>query len=505
MMKDCGNREERNTGKNKTVLKVEDFRLCFNGRFGAVHAVRDANLEVRRGEIVALVGESGCGKTALCRAILMLHSAHARYLSGRILLDGRDVRTCSEREMEQVRGKAASLVFQNPLSSLNPVYRIREQLEEPMRRHLGMKDADALEARSRELLLEMGLKEPEEILEKYPHQLSGGQRQRVAVAIALAGDPSLIVADEPTTALDPETAKMVTDLLRRVADEKQKGILFVTHDLAVASELADRVLVMKNGEILEQGTTEDIFARPKENYTKKLVRCAEWGRGKAPAESLQPEPERKRLAAVHHLMVRYPGAPKPALRDCSLDIREGEILGLIGESGCGKSTLAKVLCGILKPSAGEVEFFRPVKPVLIFQDSVASFNERMTLGEIVQEPLVIGKMPPERRKEKLRELTEQVELEATLLDRYPYEVSGGQRQRAAIARGLAMDPEFLIADEPVSSLDAPVQMEILRLLKQLRDRRNLTLLIISHDIPMVEHISDRIIRMEKEGLRDEFK
>ena len=325
------------------------------------------------------------------------------------------------------------------------------------------------------------------------------------MAIALAGDPSLIVADEPTTALDPETAKMVTDLLRRVADEKQKGILFVTHDLAVASALADRVLVMKNGEILEQGTTADIFARPKENYTKKLVRCAEWGRGKAPAESLQPDPERKRLAAVHHLTVRYPGASKPALRDCSLDIREGEILGLIGESGCGKSTLAKVLCGILKPSAGEVEFFRPVKPVLIFQDSVASFNERMTLGEIVQEPLVIGKMPPERRKEKLRELTEQVELEEALLDRYPYEVSGGQRQRAAIARGLAMDPEFLIADEPVSSLDAPVQMEILRLLKHLRDRRNLTLLIISHDIPVVEHVSDRIIRMEKEGLRDEFK
>ena len=507
MMKDCGSKGERNTGKNKTVLKVEDFRLCFNGRFGAVHAVRDANLEVHRGEIVALVGESGCGKTALCRAILMLHSAHARYLSGRILLDGRDVRTCNEREMEQIRGKAASLVFQNPLSSMNPVYRIREQMEEPMRRHLGMKEAGALEARSRELLLEMGLEEPEEILGKYPHQLSGGQRQRVAVAIALAGNPSLIVADEPTTALDPETAKMVTDLLRRVADEKQKGILFVTHDLAVAAALADRVLVMKNGEILEQGTTEDIFARPKENYTKKLVRCAEWVRGAAPSRNLAPtpEPEEKPLASVRHLKVRYPGAPKPALRDFSLDIREGEILGLIGESGCGKSTLAKVLCGILKPSAGEVEFFRPVKPVLIFQDSVASFNERMTIGEIIQEPLVIGKVPPERRRETLRELTEQVELEAALLDRYPYEVSGGQRQRAAIARGLAMDPEFLIADEPVSSLDAPVQMEILRLLKRLRDRRNLTLLIISHDIPMVEHISDRIIRMEKEGPRDAFK
>ena len=325
MMKDCGSKEERNTGKNKTVLKVEDFRLCFNGRFGAVHAVRDANLEVHEGEIVALVGESGCGKTALCRAILMLHSAHARYLSGRILLDGRDVRTCSEREMELVRGRAASLVFQNPMSSLNPVYRIREQLEEPMRRHLGMKDAGALEARSRELLLEMGLPDPEEILVKYPHQLSGGQRQRVAVAIALAGDPSLIIADEPTTALDPETAKMVMGLLRRVADEKQKGILFVTHDLAVAAELADRVLVMKEGEILEQGTTEDIFARPKDAYTKKLVRCAEWVRGEALPRTLESVPEKKLLTSVRHLRVRYPGAHKPALRDCSLDIRERQI------------------------------------------------------------------------------------------------------------------------------------------------------------------------------------
>ena len=208
--------------------------------------------------------------------------------------------------------------------------------------------------------------------------------------------------------------------------------------------------------------------------------------------------------------VKKKGAKQPTptldvLKGIDIDIYRGDVVCLIGPSGCGKSTPAKVLCGMLKPSAGEVEFFRPVKPVLIFQDSVASFNERMTLGEIIQEPLVIGKVPPARRKEKLLELMEQVELGEVLLDRYPYEVSGGQRQRAAIARGLAMDPEFLIADEPVSSLDAPVQMEIVQLLKRLRDRRNLTLLIISHDIPMVEHISDRIIRMEKEGLRDEFK
>ena len=477
-------------------ITVENLTYTYSkGLPNETRALEDVSFQLEPGEFAAVIGHTGSGKSTLMQQLNGL----LRPDSGKITV-GEVCITDPSTKMTEVRRKVG-LVFQYPEYQLFEETVAKDVAFGP--KQVGM-TGEELDRVVEESIRLTGL-DYEEVKERSPFELSGGQKRRVAIAGVLAMKPEILILDEPTAGLDPSAHRDVLKLIRRIHRQERMTILLVSHNMGDIAELADRVLVMKNGEILEQGTTEDIFARPKENYTKKLVRCAEWGRGKAPAEVLKPESERKRLASVRHLKVRYPGAPKPALRDCNLDIREGEILGLIGESGCGKSTLAKVLCGILKPSAGEVEFFRPVKPVLIFQDSVASFNERMTLGEIVQEPLVIGKMPPERRKEKLRELTEQVELEEALLDRYPYEVSGGQRQRAAIARGLAMDPEFLIADEPVSSLDAPVQMEILRLLKQLRDRRNLTLLIISHDIPMVEHISDRIIRMEKEGLRDEFK
>lgn len=486
------------------VLRVEDFRLCFNGPSGPVHAVRDANLTVHAGEVVALVGESGSGKTALCRSILMLHAAHARYLSGRILLDGQDVLTLSEKEMLQVRGRKASVIFQSPLSSLNPVYRVGEQIAEAMghRRRTGETDEKA-----KALLGEMGIENPSEILPKYPHQLSGGQGQRVALAIALAGNPSLLVADEPTTALDPATADMVTGLLRRIANRKNVGILFVTHDLGIAGRISDRVLVMRQGEIIEAGSKADIFENPQQEYTQRLVRYARYGKegahyhrrgsfslGEPPVKEDDEAPVFP-LIRVEHLTMKYPKTPHPVFTNFNLEIREGEILGLIGESGCGKSTLARILAGIQKPSGGQVRFEKSLRTQMIFQDSNNAFNERMRVREIVEEPLVIRKVDGEMRKRVFREVTEQVELSENLFTRHPYEISGGQRQRVAIARALASHPEFLIADEPISSLDIPVQAEIVHLLRRLRDERKLTILLIAHDIPMVEHVSDRMVKM----------
>lgn len=497
--------QEKATWEYDEVLRVEDFRLCFNGPSGPVHAVRDANLTVHAGEIVALVGESGSGKTALCRSILMLHATHARYLSGRILLEGQDVLNLSEEEMLQVRGHKASVIFQNPMSSLNPVYRVGEQIAEAMGHQ---RRSDETDEKAKALLGEMGIENPTEILPKYPHQLSGGLAQRVALAIALAGNPSLLIADEPTTALDPATANMVTGLLRRIADRKNVGILFVTHDLGIAGRISDRVLVMRQGEIIEAGSKTDIFGNPQQEYTQRLVRYAGYGKEGAHYHRRSPSPleeisvkedsisHTSPLIRVEHLTMKYSKAKNPVFTDFNLEIREGEILGLIGESGCGKSTLARILAGIQKPSGGQVRFEKSIRTQMIFQDSDRAFNERMSVREIVEEPLVIRKVDGEMRKQVLWEVTEQVELPENLFTRHPYEISGGQRQRVAIARALASHPEFLIADEPISSLDIPVQAEIVHLLRRLRDERKLTILLIAHDIPMVEHVSDRMVEMK---------
>lgn len=569
------------------ILQIENFRMCFNGPNGPVHAVHDVNLTLHPGEVLALVGESGSGKTALCRAILMLHSAHARYLSGKIILNGTDVLRLDEDAMMQIRGTSAAMVFQDPLSSLNPVFRISEQLAEPMRQHavgawgacgtdLGSarkmnlhRDSDTL-ARFREqgieLLRSVGLDHPEIQLDKYPHQLSGGQRQRVAIALALACNPSLIIADEPTTSLDAETGKMVMNLLRQLAQEQNKGVLFVTHDIALAREIADRIAVMKSGEIIEEGDTLTVFEHPVHEYTKQLVGFAsdEITENCEPhdatetceysdklmdefvnySESIEAHDEPNSdnvLLRTENLTFSYRTRKKlltgtPVIRNLNLTIYRGEILGLVGASGCGKTTLAKLLTGILKPTAGSVywneellqECFTELQKCsakgstecfyenstrtsgysrrkqrtaqLIFQDSSSAFNERMLVEQIIEEPLRIQRIPSAERQAQVREMAEQVGLAPELLTRHPYEISGGQRQRVAIARALITKPIFLIADEPVSSLDVPVQAEILHLLRELRDKCNLTILLVGHNVPMVERVSDRTIRMGKDGI-----
>lgn len=514
------------------LLSIEDFKMCFNGKQGAVHAVKGVSLSVNPGEIVALVGESGSGKTALCFSILMLHAEQARYLSGKIKLRGRDVMGMTEEELRAVRGTLASIVFQDPLNSLDPVRTIGEQIITPMVIHhsrheyskswrISKSDRNWYENRAISLLNDMGMDDAESYLKCYPHQLSGGQRQRVAIAIALACDPMLIIADEPTTALDPANQVQIIDLLKKLAAEKGKGILFVTHDLSLARGLASKVAVMKDGLIVERGNTREIFENPETDYTKALVRYSRYGKkGSHHHGYIYEEKEAANtLIKVNNITMAYAqnkNRTKKVLDDFSLEVFSGEILGLVGESGCGKSTLAKIIMGILKPISGSVVFGncqedavngyanqknmgqKNINIQMIFQDSASAFNSRMTIEEIIAEPLVIAKKySKEERHKKVLMVMEQVHLSKELLKRHPYDVSGGQHQRAAIARALITDPDFIIADEPLSSLDVPTQAEIVHLLRELHDSRQLTMILISHDIPMVEHVCDRIVEMKR--------
>lgn len=511
------------------LLDIKDFRMCFDGKQGVVHAVQGVSLTVRSGEIVAIVGESGSGKTALCFSILMLHRHHARHLSGSICLFGKDVTKMRGKELEHIRGKVASVVFQDPLNSLDPVRTIGEQIMTPMKLHGDGEPAEAereYTERAVGLLREMGMEDAEKYLSCYPHQLSGGQRQRVAIAIALACDSTLIIADEPTTALDPRNQNQIISVLKRLAAERNKGILFITHDLGLARELATKIAVMKDGKFVETAEAEDIFENPKHEYTKALVRYSQYGKkgshyhgnfGQTIADrdgiitssetidQVEAAPKIMIAKDIYMIYRTKKHGYKKVLSGYSLDVVKGEILGLVGQSGCGKSTLARIIMGITTPNGGSVEWGRcgsrdrrEVRTQMIFQDSASAFNPRMTIEEIIAEPLVIARVGNrEERRRKVMEVMKQVHLEEQLMDRYPYDVSGGQRQRAAIARALITEPEFIIADEPLSSLDVPTQAEIVHLLRDLHEKRQLTMILISHDIPMVEHVCDRIVSMDE--------
>ena len=485
------------------LLRVENFRLAFHGPNGRVPAVRGVDLTIRRGETVAIVGESGSGKTALCRCILMLHAAHAKIESGRILLCGKEVTAMDEAALNQVRGTDAAIVFQDPMSSLNPVFSIGTQIMDPLRFHQGMSKGEA-HVRALELLTQVGIDHPELRMKQYPHHLSGGQRQRVAIAIALACDPALLIADEPTAALDADTQSKIMELLGAICRRRDRGVLFITHDLGLARDLADRILVMKEGQIVEEGTAESVFRAPQHSYTQALLRYATYGKSSSHyhghvREEADPFAEQPVLVRVDNLTKNFHLSKthsRAVLRDFSLNIRKGEIVGLVGPSGCGKSTLARCMMGIHTPTAGSIWYAPGCNNSMIFQDSASAFDPRMTIEEIIAEPLVIaGGYPRQERHRRVLEVMKQVELPASLMDRHPYDVSGGERQRAAIARALITDPDFLIADEPISSLDVSIQAQIIHLLKQLREERDLTILLIAHDLPMVLHISDRVLQM----------
>ena len=512
----------------KPILEIDNFKLAFHGPAGRVAAVRGVSLSVYPGEAVALVGESGCGKTSLVRAVLGLHSAHAITESGSVTLDGCVITDMTERALESVRGRDVSMVFQDPMSSLNPVVSVGGQIAQAIRAHEKVSRREAW-SRAVELLGQVGIPDPELRAKQYPHHFSGGMRQRVAIAIALACSPKLLIADEPTTSLDTDTQKQVMELLRSLVSgcpaEERRAMLFITHDLGLAELLADRIIVMKDGLIVEEGKTEEIFSAPKHEYTKKLLHYAAYGKGTCHYHGRIAEPagHYSRTAQCDgHPLVRVKNLSKhfsvkssrwsrddgrnlstrKILNDFSMNIYKGEIVGIVGPSGCGKSTLARCMTGILQPESGSIEYCEGTKVQMIFQDSASAMNPRMTIGKIIAEPLVIETLKKGEKvegvmlREKVREVMEAVGLEEELANRYPYDISGGQRQRAAIARALITDPDFIIADEPISSLDVSIQSQIIHLLKKLHEERQLTMMIIAHDLPMVEHVSDRIIEMK---------
>lgn len=655
----------RETGEQQeNILEVRDLQLAFLGVNGRVEALRGVNLAVAAGEIVALVGESGSGKTALCRAALGLHANHAVIEHGGIWLAGQDTSTLTEKGWCALRGRVASMVFQDPMSAFDPVYPIGQQITEVLLLHPAcftgsgiekrtaaaaprllhsasltdrgsMREAervpqdetreakhvsrDALrtnlcqetncplikndsssgekiallprirqiaqtemtrlcrkkqqelrrsaEAETVALLAKLGFDEPARRARQYPHEFSGGMLQRAAIALAMIAKPRLLIADEPTTALDIETQQEIMALLRESCARQDCSMLFVTHDLGLAEQIADRIVVMKDGRIVEEGQSEQIFRDPQHAYTKKLLGYAAYGKGsshyhgriRAAEQEKITQKETKQTAkeaddmllSIRGLSKSFPidkHTRKQVLHDVSLVIHRGEIVGLIGPSGMGKSTLARCIMGICAPDSGEVIVREGARIQMIFQDSAAAFNPHRTIAEIIAEPLVlqarrqrrtvvrrcfakaagydvadkhaaekhaagaghtdsadsadvqrctraVGKMSRAVLREKVLAVMRQAEIEPELADRYPYDVSGGQRQRAAIARALITAPDLIICDEPISSLDVSLQADIIHLLKKLQEERGLSLLLISHDLPMVEHISDRIVKL----------
>lgn len=656
----------RETGeRQENILEVRDLQLAFFGINGRVEALRGVNLAVTAGEIVALVGESGSGKTALCRAALGLHANHAVIEHGGIWLAGQDTSTLTEKDWCALRGRVASMVFQNPMSAFDPVYPIGQQIAEVLLLHPASVTGRGIEKRTaaaaprllhsaslmdrgstreaervpqdetREakrvprdalrtnlcqeinrppikndsssgektallprirriaqmemanlcrgkqqklrrsaeaeavmLLAKLGFDEPDKRAKQYPHEFSGGMLQRAAIALAMIAKPRLLIADEPTTALDIETQQEIMTLLRASCARQDCSMLFVTHDLGLAEQIADRIVVMKDGRIVEEGQREQIFRDPQHAYTKKLLGYAAYGKGSshyhgriraAQKEKITQKATKQTakeaddvLLSIHGLSKSFPvdkHTRKQVLHDVSLAIHRGEIVGLIGPSGVGKSTLARCIMGICAPDSGEMIMREGARIQMIFQDSAAAFNPHMTIAEIIAEPLVlqarrqrrtavqrcfakaavgcdaadkhaaekhaagaghtdsadradvqrctraVGKMSRAVLREKVLAVMRQAEIEPELADRHPYDVSGGQRQRAAIARALITEPDLIICDEPISSLDVSLQADIIHLLKKLQEERGLSLLLISHDLPMVEHISDRIVKL----------
>ena len=488
-------------------LQISDLSIAFDG----VRVVHGLDLRLDRGESVALVGESGSGKSVTALSILQLLSyPRASHPSGAIRVEGRDIMGAGEPEMRALRGSRISMVFQEPMTSLNPLHTIRRQVEEVLSTHRGLRGRAARE-RTVELLELVGLQEARERLDSFPHQLSGGQRQRVMIAMAIANEPDLLIADEPTTALDVTVQAQILTLIKELQGRLGMALLLITHDLGIVRSMAERVYVMERGRVVEEGPTSEIFQRPQHPYTRKLIDAEP--RGTCPiAEDDAPV-----LVETKDLTVEFPlrGWPRKkvlvAVDNVSLRVRQGHSLGVVGESGSGKTTLAMAMVRLIR-SRGEIVFdgepiqvlgFRQLKPLrrsmqIVFQDPYGSLSPRLTVEEIVSEGLVIhepGLTASERRR-KVAGVLGEVGLEPGIQSRYPHEFSGGQRQRIAVARAMILRPRFVVLDEPTSSLDMTVQAQIVELLLDLQQRHGLTYLFISHDLKVVRALCDDIVVMK---------
>jgi len=517
-----------------TMLAVEDLSVAVDGERGTSHAVRMLSLAIERGQTFALVGESGCGKSVTALALLRLLPEAVRLEAGRVRLDGRDLNALSERDMRAVRGGRIGIIFQEPATSLNPVMRVGDQIVETIAAHSGLAGARA-RARALEWLRRVGIPEPERRIDDYPFQFSGGQKQRIMIAIALAAEPALLIADEPTTALDVTVQAQVLDLLADIQRELGMAILLITHDLAVVRNVAHYVALMRAGEIVEAAPAARFFESPRHPYARELFDAIPTfeKRGRALSAAGRARPADTAAAAharpgavvleVSDLRVHYP-VRKGLLRRAAswikavdgvtFELRAGETLALLGESGCGKTTTGKALLRLIDPGArvsgrarieghdllgargGRLQALRR-RIQIVFQDPYASLDPRMRVGDILEEGMAA--LRPEggasARSARARELLDRVGLPADAAQRYPHEFSGGQRQRIAIARALAVEPEILVLDEPTSALDVSVQAQILDLLKDLQRDAGLAYLFITHNFGVVEYLADRIAVM----------
>lgn len=485
----------------KALLTLQNLSITFKGSLGEVTAVKDANLQIFEGECVAIVGESGSGKSSIANSILKLLRDDTQ-VSGTCNFEEQNLFTLSKRDLERVRGFRIGMIFQDPLSALNPTMRIEDQLLEVIFTHQKKTVKDA-KLQVLKMLNEVGLTDPK-VLEMYPFELSGGMRQRVLIAIAMMMTPSLLIADEPTTALDSQLQKQIMQLIKKFQIEKKTSVLLISHDLKLVSKWCERAYIMKEGEIVEEGKLPQLFLTPKHPYTQNLVQP----NLKASDESLQKVEKTPILEAIN-LTKKYisKGTFQKAINHLHLQIFRGEIFGLIGESGCGKSTLAKLLLKLIDPTEGAVVFkgknlstmrkkelfhFRK-KCQIVFQDPYSSLNPRLMAKDLLNDALDIHSLHRgEDRGKRIEELLSLVELSSSMQHRYPHEMSGGQRQRIAIARALAVEPELLILDEPVSALDPTIQAQIVKLLLTLHERCKLTYLFISHDLELIQSLSHRI-------------
>jgi peptide/nickel transport system ATP-binding protein len=495
-----------------SLLSVEGLTVGLPAGGDRPHAVEDVTLRVDAGEILCVVGESGSGKSITANAVMGLLPKGLPVKAGRIAFEGQDLLALSPEGMRRLRGARLAMIFQEPMTALNPVMRVGEQIAEAMRVHGAGGDAAR---RVPELLAAVNLPDPAATARSYPFRLSGGQRQRVMIAMALALEPSLLIADEPTTALDVTTQMQILRLIREIQSRRGTGVMFITHDFGVVAEIADRVAVMQHGRIVEQGPAAEVLNRPQHPYTRALIAAVPHG-----AAAAAPPPADAPLvleAKGVEKTYRRPGGwfgPRPVVRavhDADFVLRKGETLGLVGESGSGKSTLARCVVRLVEPEKGEILFegadLRPLsrgawKPYrkkiqMVFQDPFASLNPRRRVGEIIAEGPITHGTPREAALRRARELLALVQLDAGAMDRYPHEFSGGQRQRIGIARALAMEPELLIADEPVSALDVSVQAQVLALLAGIRARLGLTMLFITHDLRVAAQVCDRIAVMQR--------
>ena len=499
------------------VLSFENLSVTFQAEFGDVHAVKGIDLDVRPGEVVALVGESGSGKSVTSTSALGLLPGNAR-VSGTIRVGGKSVGSLDTVGLRKLRGNDVAMVFQEPMTALNPVLTIGNQLTEGLKLH-GIAYGRRAEARAAELLRMVGIPDPWRRLKQYPHELSGGQRQRVVIAMAIACDPAVIIADEPTTALDVTVQAEILDLLRSLTEELDTAILLITHNMGVVADMADRVAVMLKGDIVETGTVDQVLNHPRHEYTKKLLAAVPHlgeGPGQFGTETRSEEPSSAEEPAldVRDLVVEYHRVGRQGFRavdEVSFQIAPGEILGLVGESGSGKSTIAKCALGLIPARSGAVSILgtpfekvkgRQLKELrrrigVVFQDPAASLNPRFPIGDVIAEPLVVhGIGDVASRREKVMELLDAVRLPREVFNRYPHELSGGQRQRVSIARALALDPELLVADEPTSALDVSVQAGVLRMFTALQQRYRFACLFVSHDLAVIDLLAHRVVVMQ---------